>query len=180
MGRASRTPFVPFALATLACLAGVACSSECPATCLDYAETRYDGSYSLVGKSGVVLTGQGAGIAMVTVDDYDPFTNQKCPSGEDFLVHVDGCVLHARSLDDRHDTGRGANGAFLSATANVLGDLAFGCTLATAGKAAKVNVVSGTITLLPNAISLGFAGTLVDASGAPGDLVTFHLDGTLR
>jgi hypothetical protein len=161
--------------ATAACGAGKA-----PPTCLDYSETSYEGSYSLVAVMGAMKTGLGAAESVVVVDDFDPFVGS-CPSGQSFLVHVGAsCDLHATSTAVRHDTGRGASGAFLGATADIVSDANYKCSVQTADGPLGIAVASGTLTFQPNAISLTFGGTTLSSTGVVGQYATFHIDGSLR
>jgi hypothetical protein len=168
--------FAVFSAALAACQPG-----NVPPTCLDYAETSYQGSYSIVAASGAMKNGLGAGADRLTVDDFDPFTSSSCPVDQSFLVHVgNACDLHARSTSVRYDTGRRASGAFLEANADIVSDADFACSVATTGGLVRLVVQSGTMTITPTAISLTFGGTTVSPTGVALEYSTFHMDGSLR
>jgi hypothetical protein len=164
----SRASLVLFAL-------GVLPLTGCPRyECVDRGtSTDYAGSTSYVGQfvdgTGAV-TSELAGTTdgTLVMDDFDPFDAPDCDEDNiEFTVRFGSCVLIADEASQTHDTGKGATGAFIGATAQIVQSL--GCTLQLAEGPAVVAVHSGTLQVGPTSAQLTLAGTISSLNAAPVD-----------
>jgi hypothetical protein len=158
-------------LAVLAALGAEGCGNN---YCVDRgSSTSYQGSTSydgqLVNDAGAPITElAGTTTGTFVMDDYQPFGSGSCDDdGVAFTVRFGSCVVVVQETSDNHDTGKGASGDFLGATAAVTSSL--GCTLDLAEGAAVIDVQSGTLQVGPSSVELTLEGDIDSLNGVAVD-----------